>query len=215
MPRKTSELCVNVESLRMSKEKRLGLDLDGVLFDFNRQFINLAIREFGAEIPDAGPAFPTRWNYMDDFLEPKQVSHLWNIICRKDGFFWANLPTYEWSRELLSLAFESQKLYYITSRVGPRVQQQSEEALRQLAKQFGRSLTGAVIAVEKPEDKIPLINALKLTHFVDDKTETVDLAHHTCPATWVALWHQPWNLNSKHANRIATPDQFGQWLGVI
>lgn len=199
----------------MSKQIRLGLDLDGVLFDFNRQFIHLARQEFGVDIPDAGLLFPTRWDYMDDYLDSKQVSHLWDIICRKDGFFWANLPCYQWSEPLLALAFNTQKLYYITSRSGPRVQQQTEEALRQLAKQFGRSLTGAVIAVDKPLHKLPLVNALNLTHFIDDKPETVREAQAHCINTNTAIWHQPWNDQAMLEPRVMNPNEFGQWLGVI
>lgn len=186
-----------------------------MLFDFNTAFINLARREFGVDMPSAGPLFPTRWDYMDDYLDSKQVSHLWDIICRKDGFFWANLRWYPWSEQLLALAFNAQKLYYITSRSGPRVQQQTEEALRLLAKRFGRTLTGAVIPVDKPEHKFAVVNALHLTHFIDDKRETVETALVSCSNTNIALWHQPWNDQAMLEPRLCNPADFGRWLGVI
>lgn len=158
--------------------------------------------------------WPTKWDYLDDYLDSRQIRELWEIICFKDGFFWANLPWYSWSQDLLREAFKADKLYYITSRTGPRVQQQTEQALTVLAKQFGRTLTGAVLPVQKPEAKIPLINALECTHFLDDKPETVQLAQAQCLKTSTALWLQPWNARTSLQPCVMNVDDFKDWLKV-
>lgn len=201
----------------MSKQIRLALDLDGVLFNFNQAFVELARKEFPfLQCPDPGMAWPTKWDYLDDFLSPQQIRHLWDIVVVKNHWFWEQLPTYSWSQQLLQSALDkSDKLYFITSRSGPKVQFQTEEALRQLYKSFGSIYRGAVLPVARPEDKLPLINALRCTHFVDDKPETVVWAKEQCPKTHTAIWHQPWNFTHLIDPRLVNVKDFDNFLGFV
>ena len=197
----------------MSKEIRLGLDCDGVLADFNTAFVSLARTRYPLlKCPDPSAEWPTKWDYLDDYLSKQQLRALWNEIVKENEYFWEDLPEYEWTNLLLLRAQElSDKLYYITSRSGPRVQLQTELWLSE----FNMSpLTGGVIPVAKPEDKLPLVNALRLTHFVDDKPETVEGAFNTCLNTNIAIWDQPWNRHCQiiGVTRLKSVEDFETWL---
>lgn len=184
-----------------------------MLFDFNTRCSQWVRRLFGVTLPVVGNTYPTEWDYLDKHITKEQDRELWKSICQSENF-WQNLPIYNHSARLLDAALaKSKKLYYITSRSGNRVQYQTERALIGLV--GPGNFTGGVIPVQKAEDKIPLINALKLTHFVDDKSETVELANSMCFSTKVAVWDQPWNQHVVFAptiTRLTTPEEFNQWL---
>jgi hypothetical protein len=168
---------------------------------------------FGATLPTVGDTYPTEWDYLDKHITKEQDRELWRAIGQSDNF-WQNLPIYAHTARVMDIALgRAKKLYYITSRSGLRVQYQTERALIGLV--GPANFTGGVIPVARAEDKIPLIHALKLTHFVDDKAETVSLANSTCFSTKIAVWSQPWNAQTKFAStvtRLSTPEEFRQWL---
>lgn len=197
----------------MSKEIRLGLDMDGVVFDFTTRCSQWVRRLFGVTLPAVGDTYPTEWDWLDTHITKEQDRELWRTIGQSDNF-WQNLPIYNHSSRVLDVALsKAKKLYYITSRSGNRVQYQTERALIGLV--GPGNFTGGVIPAARAEDKIPLINALKLTHFVDDKAETVDLANSTCFSTKVAVWDQPWNRHVIFAptvTRLTNAEEFDQWL---
>lgn len=207
----------NVGSFKTMNKISLGLDLDGVLFDFNTAFVNLA-RQYYPDLKCKEPSalWPTSWDYMNDHLSEAEIDVLWRFVCHESVDFWAKLPRYPWSQELLqhALADQSFHIYYITSRPGRNVQLQSEEALENLAWATGERFRGGVIPVSAHSRKPPLIKALDLTHFVDDKAETVEAAFHTCLNTEIAVWDQPWNqhMQTPGITRLKTPEDFVQWL---
>lgn len=197
----------------MSKEIRLGLDMDGVVFDFNTRCTQWVRRLFGVTLPAVGATYPTEWDYLDKHITKEQDRELWRNIGQSENF-WQNLPIYNHSVRLMDAALDkADKLYYVTSRSGREVQYQTERALIGLV--GPANFTGGVLPVRRWEDKIPLINSLRLTHFVDDKAETVDLANSTCFSTKVAVWDQPWNHHVTFAptvTRLTTVEEFKQWL---
>lgn len=202
------------------KEIRLVCDLDGVLFDFNSHFVNLARMLYPhCSVPDVSQHYPDEWNYMLKHLHKKEDAELWRrIINSKD--FWETCPAYDYADELLVTAQTSaDKLYFLTSRSGKRVQAQTVKALNNIAE--GLNVTGAVIAVPKAEMKIDIINALNATHFIDDKPETIGQAWTDCVNTKIAIWDQPWNRMYRGKAykgeeytipRISTVKEFDQWL---
>lgn len=199
----------------MTKPIRLALDLDGVIFDFNTSFIALARERFPvamAGTPDAGPQYPHTWHYLHDYLSHPQVRDLWSTIIASHSF-WATIPGYAWSEALLRCVLRrADALYFITSRSGWRVQDQTREALNVLTEEY---LTGAVIPVANPDKKIPIINALECTHFIDDKPETIQLAAERCLNAKIAIWDQPWNRSrawGPAVTRLTSVEEFRSWL---
>ena len=197
-------------------EIRLALDLDGVVFDFNTHFIDLSRKMCRAnECPDADDTFPDEWNYMLKYVSKSENRRMWDHIIKESPDFWATCPTYDHSDELLVTAqCDADKLYFLTSRCGPKVQKQTVEALKLAAP--GLTLSGGVIPVTSPEHKIPIINALHITHFVDDKPETIREAWEKCPNTEIAIWDQPWNRQwgafAPGLKRLHNVKEFDQWL---
>lgn len=201
------------------KEIRLVCDLDGVVFDFNTHFINLARQMYPeCTVPDTSPHFPDEWNYMLKHLPKRDEAQLWKHIIQSPDF-WATCPTYDHAEELLVTAHAADKLHFLTSRSGRRVQHQTAKALAKAAP--GLPITGGVIAVPQTEMKIPIINALRATHFVDDKPETIDKAFAECVHTKIAVWDQPWNrefysklspVYQQQITRLTNVRELDEWL---
>lgn len=192
---------------------RLGLDLDGVIFDFNTHFVNLARkRHTQLACPDVSSEWPTKWDYLDDYLEQWELQSMWRYIWHESQQFWQTCPTYTHSADVITTAHSmADQLYFITFRQGPDVQWQTVQALRQLAPHDDHY--GGVIPTPNAEAKIPIINALKLTHYVDDKKETVFAVHQQCPTVNVAVWDQPWNRDATWLpNRLTSVDDLTRWL---
>lgn len=196
------------------KEIRFVCDLDGVVFDFNSHFINLAREVYPhCKVPDASNHYPDEWNYMLKHLPKAKESMLWELIIKSQKF-WATCPTYAHSAELLTIAqANADKLYFLTSRSGKRVQEQTVKALNSVP--TGPKIHGGVIAVPRAEMKLPIINALNATHFLDDKPETIQESAIYCVNTKIGLWDQPWNRSQFYppaVTRLHNLKELDEWL---
>lgn len=199
------------------KQIRLGLDLDGVITDFNTQFVKLSHSMFPklqTTCPWPSSEWPRSWDYMDEHLEPHEVRQLWDHVIRKSPNFWRTSPVYPWATQLLQIADnKAGLLYFITARAGIGVQAQTAALL---AHTYGPCSRGAIICTPNAESKIPIINALNLTHYVDDKKETVRDAHEQCLNTNIGMWCQPWNddwrKDNLHVAHLTNVEDFESWL---
>lgn len=189
----------------------IALDLDGVLFDFNTHFVEFARKHYPQlSCPNVSNQWPRAWDYLDEYLGRPEVSKLWRKVLKSPSF-WRDCPSYWWSPDLLEATYErGDHIYFITSRQGHHPQRQTWMALLDVTQDVSHS--GAVIPVMKPEDKIPLLNALRIDYFVDDKKETVAHALAECPNTQVACWDQPWNRDVKFPVRLTSVEDFKLWL---
>lgn len=192
--------------------KRLGLDLDGVLFDFNTHFCNLAKSKFSVSHPPIDHTYPDRWDYQWDFITKAQNRELWNHIIQVSPDWWYRCPTYPWSRDLLEAAYEhGDEIYFITARSAKDCQWQTSMALRDISPDCDHH--GAVITVPSADQKFPIINSLGIDYYVDDKMETVRDAHVKCPNTQIAVWDRPWNRKLDHPTRLKSVEDYKKWLG--
>lgn len=189
----------------------LALDCDGVLFDFNSAFVQWARQEHPSLVcPNVGNHWPRAWDYLDEYLGKAEVSKLWRKVIRS-RCFWRDISPYWWSADLLEAAYaRADNIYFITSRSGDHVQRQTWMALLDITQEVSHS--GAVIPVNSPELKIPLLRDLKIDFFVDDKKETVAHALAECPNTQVAVWDQPWNRDIHFPVRLTSVEDFKLWL---
>jgi len=150
---------------------RLGLDLDGVLADFNASYRQLFIDLTGRDTFD-GETDPPCWNYHAVYgytdAEAKQV---WGAIAASDRF-WERLDPLPGAVSLLKWAFWKQNqidVYFITSRIGLGVKKQSEHWLH--CHGFPRATV--LVQQEQSGTKGDLAKGLGLTHVLDDKIENL------------------------------------------
>lgn len=161
--------------------QRLGVDLDGVLVDFTSPVAALASEMFGLEV--SGHA--THWNWMRDFgvVEEKETT-LWQWIADNPEW-WGTLPALPYARMALAYLRESgADVYFITSRPGAGTKSVAENWLRF----HGYPDPTVLIA----SHKAPIVSALAIEAFIDDKPETcVDVATTTAAAVYMP--DRPWN----------------------
>ncbi len=208
----------------MAKKIRLGLDLDGVLFDFNTAFCKLLSAKFDAKMPMPSADWPEQWDYptLGGYITKDQDREVWRSICRgEEKNFWLNLPYYDHSAALIAAGNDrAQEVYYITSRCGSQRLWESTQAVEELLEEARLNSfvftddTPTVIPVDNHLNKLPIINALNLTHYIDDRPDTMLEADYKCPRTKLALWDQPWNrhINLSGVARLRSVEEFKQWL---
>lgn len=200
------------------------MDLDGVLFDFNTAFCKLLNEEFGAKLPMPSAEWPEQWDYptIGGYITKDQDRQMWKAICSGQiKNFWTNLPYYSHSTDLIAAGNDkAREVYYITSRCGPDRLAESTQAVEELLEEARLNSfvfndgPVSVIPVDNHLNKLPIINALNLTHYIDDRPDTMLEADYKCPRTKLALWDQPWNrhINLSGVARLRSVEQFKEWL---
>ena len=182
--------------------RKIAVDCDGVLFDFNHRFIEKCNKMFNVNIPPVSPSYPDEWNYALRYIDAKQNRIVWSEICGQDSYaFWRYLPAYEWTKDYLTAAAARADLVFITSRCGRDCEKASADALSIC----GVSNPHVIIASKKA----PVILNVMCTDFLDDRienhTELLDADRHRTVTQWIL--DQPWNRNFNHpaVRRIKNP----------
>lgn len=169
--------------------RKLGIDVDGVLADFNRYFIETIIEHTGEDkFPPRPFPIPT-WNYPQHYgYTHEQVTSVWNEI-KDDRTFWLSLPYYPDTLEFLSsldmARCDGDYVYFITNRPGVEAHGQTAAWLEQC----GYYDPTVLISGEKGL----CARALELDLYIDDKWENcldVRRSRHECQTF---LLSQPWN----------------------
>ncbi len=185
---------------------RLGVDIDGVLADFNTAFIQRVIDINGKDLFPPRPFDIPIWDYPQHYgYTQQETSDAWSSIIR-DSKFWQNLPPYadtiESLARLSTTVIAGHDVYFITSRPGVLAKLQTERWL----KRHGFLLTPTVLISSM---KGKCVSALQLDKYVDDRWENViDVA--TTTGAEVYLLDRPWNqrpLTPSGINRITTLSQ--------
>ena len=184
---------------------RIGLDIDGVLADFNTPFIALMKESAGRDLfpPDY---WPHTWNYPEALgYTSAEVSAVWEHI-KANGVFWQYLPMlpglsqfYKWFYSGGASA-DVHEFYFVTSRMGRRVKLQTENWLDV---RVGRGLT-VLISSEKGA----IAKALKLDFYVDDRAENIADVIEKSPSTRAFLLDSPWNQHMDVGTRIYALSEF-------
>lgn len=199
---------------------RLGIDVDGVLADFNHSFIDKAIEVTGEDRFPPRPFDIQTWNYPEHYgYTDEQVSATWNAI-KQSETFWKLLPLYPWTQETLdrlyTLKCQGHDIYFPTSRVGKSCKFQTESWLSRLG------FKNPTVLVTSRKGYTAL--ALDLDTYIDDNTENCqDVVKVLNNGRFVRgqefghpvyMLAQPWNTNSGlpelsrcKLKRIGTPLQ--------
>lgn len=152
---------------------RLGIDIDGCLGNFTKAYGELLAKVCGEDRLHPGwatdPAFPSEWDW-DRTHYPDAIADAWNRHILKDGTFWQQLEPLDGAKETVRalnlLSAGNTPVYFLTNRAGYRAKRQTEAWLYDLGMHYP-----TVILVE---DKWPVIKALGLTHFIDDRLITMN-----------------------------------------
>lgn len=190
---------------------KIGVDVDGIVADFNESFIRRVIEVTGEDRFPARPFDIPTWNYPQYYgYSEAQVSAVWDSI-KADPTFWVKLEPYAWTRKFLARVnqfAQHAEVYFITSRLGVRVKAQTEDWLMMYTDGFSQptvlisSMKGYCAA------------ALKLTHYIDDRDLNVRDVRTENPKTRVYLLDHPWNRD-EHTPGIARITDPNQMLAAI
>ncbi len=178
---------------------KIGIDVDGVIADFNRSFIAAAFARFGKPNRDYQPH---DWNYQDSGLSKHQISKVWADIRHTDDFWLGVKPLP--GTDILGVAQEFSDPFFVTSRISTRglpVVYQTQLWL----KRYFKLTEPQVIVVHDSREKSAIVNEYELRYFIDDKTETyASVAEHN-PKCHVYRQVRPYNhpaINVKDAKNL-------------
>jgi hypothetical protein len=150
--------------------RRLGIDIDGCLADFNRAYQAILPKVTGRDLfpPDAYKD-PPCWSWEEHFgYTDEETRRVWDTILASSTFWFGLDPlprALEALNRLNDLADDGADVYFLTHRMGAHAKQQTEAWLHQ----YGMDMPTVILV----EDKAAVINALSLDFFVDDKAATI------------------------------------------
>lgn len=195
----------------------LGIDIDGCLADFVGGYMKLVVEMTGKDKFPAQrtyPDFPTSWNWdREAGYTQAEVVLAWDKI-KTSPRFWRDLPDLPTTRNVLSVLSALERVYghnvyFLTNRMGDRAKAQTEAWLY---KHGFDSPTVLLVA-----DKGPVINALGIDVFVDDRPDTIKKVVDECPNTRVFVVDYAYNRDDRPARAEAVSSVLDmlQKLGLV
>lgn len=191
--------------------KVIGLDIDGVLADFNEGYRKVLTTVTGKDRFN-GEVDPPCWSYEKHYgYTEAEVHRAWEVIMADAGF-WERLNPYDYTPALLNrvedIAREQRaEVYFITSRPGVEVKDQTERWL--LRHGYGDWEHPTVLIARGA--KGPLAYSLGLTHFVDDRIENIESVLDNSPGTLTRLWGRRYNQGTNLVS-LTTPEECVRFL---
>jgi hypothetical protein len=183
---------------------RIGIDLDGVLAEFDSNVTRIANTFWPGRLPEGYT--PSDWNF-DDKFSKSEWSQIWEEI-KSTRNFWYKEEPYTENVEALKNFINSSAgyevdLYFITSRVetiGSSVLVQSAQWLAKYGLFPNRSHS-TVIPVADSKRKGDVLSALKIPIMIDDYDDTVRRLQ-GMEGTEVYLLDRPWNRHAKDLDDV-------------
>ena len=182
---------------------RIGIDVDGVLADFNEAYIRLTTQLTGRDLFPSRPFDITTWNYPESYgYTAEEVSRVWAAI-KADPFFWQGLAPYDTAEDAMRAIHlrwrANDDIYFITSRPGIDAKKQTENWLRM----YWPLYTVPPLTVLISSEKGLCAQALNLDVYIDDRVENVtDVHFRTEASTRAHLLDQPWNRHLDWPHRV-------------
>ncbi len=163
---------------------KIGIDVDGVLYDFVSAFRETAQRKFSMR---DFPTFSSDWDFSNWGLTPDEYKSLWTKIRGSLDWFLENERPYPFAIESLNL-LRDHELSFITTRCST----QGDPVLRQTQLQINK------LGVEFPtvivrSDKGPVVSGLALDFYIDDYVENLYRVEMCSPSTKLFLVNQTYN----------------------
>ena len=181
---------------------KIGIDVDGVLADFNTNYRHELHKVSPVRFPEISDTFPNTWHWDKAAgLSSETIASAWDSIKTSESF-WAELPPYNGTEIFLFSLFVRPELdvYFITNRLGAGVKHQTEEWLTR----YGYDSPTVLITA----DKGGAAKVLGLDFYIDDKTENCSDVYFASPSTKIYMLAQPWNIRIAGIPRIASVRDF-------
>jgi 5'(3')-deoxyribonucleotidase len=191
---------------------RIGLDIDGVLADFNRSFIERVIQVTGKDLFPPRPFDIPTWDYPQAYgYTDAECAAVWEHI-KQDPMFWYQLWPYDGALEFMAkLNSGVHDFYFITSRPGINAKSQTENWIE--FHNFGLQTEAfSYPTVLISHDKGSCAKALNLDLYIDDRVENCLDVNVTSPTTKVIMLARPWNIAQPGITRVETLDQFATFI---
>lgn len=145
----------------MSKIPVVGMDLDDVLADFIKKFMELAHKRYGVD-PNLRP---TSWEWDDVAMTADMVKGTWDDIVATENF-WEKLDVIEGVEpRLIKKLDDNVKLYFPTARALVKGDDVGKQSARWINENFEIGFPTVIVSSEKGE----MAKALKYDYFVDDR----------------------------------------------
>ena len=180
---------------------KFGIDVDGVLADFESSFRLAANKIFPDRLPEGYR--PDNWDYTDKFTK-EEFKAAWVEVNSTPDFYFYEQPMRENVRSLKYFLTEHKcEVYYITSRrdtAGDSIMRQTEmwlDAQGLLVRRGG----ACIIPVPNTSAKREVLSALKIPYMLDDYHVTVDSLQ-SLETTKTFLLDAPWNQHAQHLPRL-------------
>lgn len=171
----------------------LGIDIDGILCDFNDAYVDKLHKVTGVALP----CCYDQWDFdLVAGYTPTQVHTTWSDISL-DPTFWSTLPPHNDAEESMFYLRKrynfGDDIYFITSRPGVSAKRQTVEWLDRFNAYLGNGVPHPTVLMVRGKDKGKVCAALKVTHFIDDKWTNCAGVVGESPETRVYLLDRPWN----------------------
>lgn len=152
-------------------QHRIACDVDGVIADFTSAYAAALTKHTGITFPTQSDTWPSEWFWeRREGVTPSQEKKVWQEEILTNGTFWSGLDELPGAREAIRKLNRlanagTAEVCFITNRPGKRSKHQTEIFLYALGMSYPTVLVAA--------DKLPLLRAMNITFFIDDKPETV------------------------------------------
>ena len=166
----------------------IGVDIDGVLANYESSFIPLLIKASEGRVIVPYTYIPTCWNWHTALgFTDAEVKHAW-AMRDEDESFWAELDERPEAREFAEFVEDeldpNVDVYFITDRPGKGAKLSTEGWLVDVG------FTNPTVLISAR--KAALCTALNITHYIDDKNENC-LSVYEEGCSKVFMCAQPWN----------------------
>lgn len=173
----------------MHKQLVLGIDVDGVLADFNRGLKQILFEITGERKIDLNEE-PNCWSWPTAYGYTKaNENEAWDRINKSEDF-WASLrPMFGAQAFLQELAFcrgAGHEVYFMTTRTGESPHLQSAFWIQQ------HGFSQPTVAICR-NNKGGMAQTVGLTHFIDDKPDNCLSVRGACPDARIFLLRREWN----------------------
>jgi 5'(3')-deoxyribonucleotidase len=190
---------------------RIGVDIDGILADFNSAYITRVIAWCGRDLFPPRPFEIPCWEYPQFYgYSNEEIKEVWKGI-KADPHFWESLPPYNYTIDVLfylrKCGVRGDDVYFITDRPGIDAKGQTERWLAQLDEYGGRGVVHPTVLISA--EKGWIARGLKLDVYIDDKLENCEKVVAESPDTRVFLYTQGWNKSREVPGAIRTDRVIG------